>query len=215
MLIDLIQSATKKHSGGITAMLLPLGPFGLFFFGILDSLPLPIFAGSDILIAIFAASHRNSWYVYAAVVTAGSLIGAYVTFKLARRAGLAYLHSKFGSGRVPIILKLFAKWETGALVVATAFPFFPASVFFAAAGASNYRMRKYLTVVVLCRALRYSFIAILADHYGNQVIHVLRHPAQYWDWSLLFIAIIAVVVAIGVVINKRIAATPSGLSRRI
>jgi membrane protein YqaA with SNARE-associated domain len=77
-------------------MLLPLGAFGLFFLGILDSLPLPIFAGSDILIAIRAASHRNSWYEYAAVATAGSMIGAYVTFKLARRAGPAYLHSKFG-----------------------------------------------------------------------------------------------------------------------
>jgi hypothetical protein len=57
--------------------------------------------------------------------------------------------------------------------------------------------------------LRYSFLAILADHYGRQVIHVLRHPAQYWDWLLLFVAIIAGVVAIGVVINKRVVATPS------
>ena len=190
-------------------MLLPLGAFGLFFFGILDSLPLPIFAGSDILIAILAASHRNSWYEYAAVATAGSLIGAYVTFKLARRAGLAYLHSKFGSGRVPIILKLFARWETGALVVATAIPFFPASVFFAAAGASNYRIRKYFTVVVLCRVLRYSFLAILANLYGNEVIHVLRHPAQYWVWLLLVVAIVAGVAAIGVVVSKRIVPTPA------
>lgn len=208
MLIYLIEFATDKHSGGITAMLLPLGSFGLFFFGILDSMPLPIFAGSDILIAILAASHRNSWYEYAAVATAGSLIGAYVTFKLARRAGLAYLHSKFGGGRAPIILKLFARWETGALVVATAIPFFPASVFFAAAGALNYRMRKYFTVVVLCRALRYSFLAVFADHYGNQVIYVLRHPAQYWVWLSLVISIIAGVAAIGVVINKRVAAAP-------
>ena len=161
MLIVLIQSAPEKHIGGISAMLLPLGAFGLFFFGILDSLPLPIIAGSDILISILAGSHRNSWYEYAAVATAGSLIGAYVTFKLARRAGLAYLHSKFGSGRVPIILKLFAKWETEALVVATAIPFFPASVFFAAAGASNYHMRKYFTVgseplVVQSRLARHS-----------------------------------------------------------
>jgi len=209
MLIALIQSATKKQIGGFTAMLLPLGAFGLFFFGILDSLPLPIFAGSDILIAILAASHRNSWYEYAAVATAGSLIGAYVTFQLARRAGLAYLHSKFGSGRVPIILKLFARWETGALVIATAIPFFPASVFFAAAGASNYRMRKYFTVVVPCRTLRYSFLAILADHYGNQFIYVLRHPAQYWVWLLLVVAILAGVFAIGIVISKRIATVPA------
>jgi membrane protein YqaA with SNARE-associated domain len=209
MLVALIQSATVKHIGGISAMLLPLGAFGLFFFGILDSLPLPIIAGSDILISILAGSHRNSWCEYAAVATAGSLIGAYVTFKLARRAGLAYLHGRLGSGRLPIILKLYARWETGALVVATAIPFFPASVFFAAAGASNYRIRKYFTVVVLCRVLRYSFLAILANLYGNEVIHVLRHPAQYWVWLLLVVAIVAGVAAIGVVVSKRIVPTPA------
>jgi hypothetical protein len=86
----------------------------LFFFGILDSLPLPIFAGSDILIAILAASHHNPWYLYPAIAMSGSLIGAYVTLRLARRAGITYLHSKFGSGRVPIILKFFERWDTGA-----------------------------------------------------------------------------------------------------
>lgn len=202
MLINLIQSGTKSRSVSITATLFHLGGFGLFFFGILDSLPLPIFAGSDILIAILAASHRSPWYEFAVIATAGSLIGAYITFRLARRAGLAYLHSKFGSGRVPIILRLFERWDTGALVIATVFPFFPASVFFAAAGASNYRMRKYFTIILLCRALRYSFLAVLADHYGSRFTHLIQHPDQYRGWLLLAAAIIAGAVASVIIINK-------------
>jgi membrane protein YqaA with SNARE-associated domain len=49
---------------------------GLFFLAILDSSPIPTFGGPDILIAILAATHRNPWYEYAAVATAGSVIGA-------------------------------------------------------------------------------------------------------------------------------------------
>jgi membrane protein YqaA with SNARE-associated domain len=205
----LLQFAGKPRDGGFNTTLLHLGAFGLFFFGILDSLPLPIFAGSDILTAILAAGHHDPWYEYAAVATAGALIGAYVTLRLARRAGIAYLHSKFGSNRVPSILRLFERWGTGALVVSTAVPFLPASIFFAAAGASGYPTRKYFTIVLFCRALRYSFIAILADHYGHQFIRVFRHPAQYWGWLLFSAAIIAGAVAIGVVINKRLETPPS------
>ncbi len=117
-----------------------LGAAGLFFLAILDSTPLPTFGGPDILMAILAASHRNPWYEYAAVATAGSLIGAYITFRLARKAGAAYLNSKFGQGRVSMFLKLFRRSGTGALVASTAIPLpFPTSMVFAAAGASDYR----------------------------------------------------------------------------
>lgn len=187
-----------------------LGVSGLFFWAILDSLPLPIFGCSDILTAILAASHHHPWYEYAAVATAGSLIGAFITFRLARRAGLAYLHNKFGSGRVPTILRLFERWGTGALAVSTAVPFpFPTSVFYAAAGASSYHIGKYLGVVGVCRAVRYSLLAILADHYGRHFIRVVRHPAQYWGWLLLFAAIVTGLVATGVVINRRLETTSS------
>lgn len=41
-----------------------LGAFGLFFRAILDSLPLPIFGGSDILTAILAAILLTSSSVF-------------------------------------------------------------------------------------------------------------------------------------------------------
>jgi membrane protein YqaA with SNARE-associated domain len=187
-----------------------LGAAGLFFLAILDSTPLPTFGGPDILIAILAGSHRNPWYEYAAVATAGSVIGAYITFRIARKAGAAYLNSKFGQGKVSTFLKLFQKSGTGTLIASTAVPIpFPTSMVFAAAGASDYPAGKYVPIVAACRAARYSAIAIVADLYGRHFIRVIRHPVQYWGWLLLFAAITFGLIAGGILINKRFAAAPA------
>ena len=188
-------------------MFLHLGALGLFFVAIIDSSPLPTFGGPDILTAILAGQQRNPWYEYAAFATAGSVVGAYLTFRIARKAGAAYLHSKFGSRRVDSMLQLFKKWGTGALVASTAIPFpFPTSLFFASAGASNYRVGKFLTVVTVCRGARYTLIAVIADHYGRHFVRVLRHPVQYWGWLLVFAAIILAVIMAGIVVNRRLEA---------
>ncbi len=211
MLADFLQSAAhvaRKRGGTLTNSLLHLGAFGLFSLAVVDSLPLPTFGGPDILTAILAASHHGPWYEYAIAATAGSMIGAFITFRLARRAGPAYLHKSFGSGRVPAFLRLFKRWETGALAASAAVPFpTPTSFFFAAAGASNYSRRKFLIVVALCRAARYSLIAILADHYGHHFVRAVRHPGQYWGWLLLFAALVGAATVSAIVIKRRLEST--------
>lgn len=206
MFIELLQAATKKHRAtGFASYLRHLGTFGLFSLAILDSLPFPTFGGPDILIAILAARHRDPWYVYAFAATAGSLIGAAITFRLARLAGLEYLNKHFGSGRVPRLLKLFDRWGTGALAISTAVPFpTPTSFLFAAAGASEYPAKRFFLVVGLCRAARYSLIAVLAERYGRHFVRAVQNPSQYWGWLLLFTVLIAGIVAGGVLINKRL-----------
>ena len=213
MLNVLIQSATPSRGHGITSVLGHLGALGLFFVAIIDSSPLPTFGGPDILTAILAGRQTNPWYEFAAVATAGSVIGAYFTFRIARRAGSAYLHSRFGSHKVDAMLQFFQKWGTGALVASTAIPFpFPTSLLFAAAGASKYSVARFLTVVTICRAARYTLVAIIADHYGRHFVRVLRHPVQYWGWLLLFAAIILSVILAGIAINRRFAATTAAAS---
>ena len=155
-----------------------LGAAGLFFLAILDSTPLPTFGGPDILIAILAGSHRNPWYEYAAVATAGSLIGAYITFRLARKAGAAYLNSKFGQGSVSAFLKLFQKmghrrpwWPPPPFLFRS-----PPAWFSRQRARPTITLGKYLPIVAVCRAARYSAIAIVADLYGRHFIRV--HPAS-------------------------------------
>ena len=211
MLNVLLQSLRPPRARTLTSIFRHLGALGLFFLAILDSTPLPTLGGPDILMAILAASHRNPWYEYTAVATAGSVVGAYLTFRIARTAGSAYMNSKFGAGKVSTGLKLFEKWGTGALAASTAVPFpFPTSMFFAAAGVSRYPVARYLAIVSVGRAVRYSIIAIVADLYGRHFIRVLRHPTQYWGWLLLFAVLTAAMIAAGILINKRLAAASAG-----
>jgi membrane protein YqaA with SNARE-associated domain len=199
--------AGRRRSTSTLSIFRHLGALGLFALAILDSTPLPTFGGPDILLVILVVTRRDPWYEYAFAATAGSLIGAYITFKLARRAGRAYLDSKFGHRKLPKLLQLFDRWSTGALVASTAIPFpFPTSVFFAAAGASNrYSLQKYLAVVGMSRAFRYSVVAIISKLYGRHVIRVFRHPAQYWGWFMLLALMFFGFVVSGIVFNRRMA----------
>lgn len=216
MLNIFIQDARPHRGHGLTAMFRHSGALGLFLLAILDSSPLPTFGGTDILTAILAASHRNPWYEYAAVATAGSVIGAYLTFRIARQAGLAYLHSRFGNLKLDSVLDFFHRRGTSALAVSTAVPLpFPTSVFFAAAGASNYNLGKFLTVVTICRGTRYAVIAIIASDYGRQFIHALRHPGRYWEWLVWFVAILFSLILAEIALSRRWARSrerPSRLS---
>jgi len=207
MLNVLLQNVNRGHS--ILPTFRHLGAFGLFALTILDSTPVPTFAGPDILLAILVSARLDPWYEYAAVATIGSTIGAYITFRLARKAGEAYLESKFGHARVPAFLRIFKNWGTGTLVASSAIPFpFPTSLVFAAAGASEYRLGKYLAVVAISRGARYAVIGVIADLFGRHFVRMFQHPTQYWGWFLVFTAAILILIGAGVLINKRLLASP-------
>jgi membrane protein YqaA with SNARE-associated domain len=210
-LLSLLAPAPRRRSTqSFATTLRHLGALGLFFLAILDSSPIPTFGGPDILTAILSASHRNPWYEYAAMATSGSVIGAYITFSLARHAGSAFLDRKFKKGKVSKILNLFKKWGTGTLAASAAIPIpTPTSMFFAAAGASDYPLGKFLAVVAISRAVRYSSIAVVADLYGRHFIRVLRHPTQYWGWLFLFVTITIALVAGGILLNRRLESAPA------
>jgi len=200
----------RPRARTLTSTLMHLGAVGLFFLAILDSSPLPTFGGLDILTAVLAASRRNPWYEYGATATAGSVLGAFLTYRVAHKAGSAYLERKFKKGTVSKFLNLFKRWGTGTLVASTAIPFpTPTSMFFAAAGASDYPLPKFLIVVTLCRAVRYFGIAFIAETYGRGLIRVLRHPLEHWGWLVLAIAMIAVSVTGGILISRRLESAPA------
>ena len=210
MLKLLIQRPRRRNSPSLLTTLRHLGAAGLFFLAILDSSPIPSFAGPDILTAILAASHRPLWYEYAASATAGSVFGAYITFRLAHKAGSAYLESKFKKSRVSKFLNLFKRWGTGTLIASSAIPLpSPTSMFFAAAGASDYPKGKFLTIVGLSRALRYFGIAYIAGHYGRHFLRVLRHPMQHWGWLLLFVGLTGALIVGGILVNRRLETAPA------
>jgi membrane protein YqaA with SNARE-associated domain len=187
-----------------TSVLGHLGGLGLFFVAMLDSSPIPTFGGLDILTAVLAGRHAEPWFYYAAIATAGSVIGAYMTFKGARKAGAAYLERKFGKRKVTKLLEQFQHWGTGGLIVSTAVPFpFPTSFFFAAAGVLKYSFGKFIVVVAVCRGVRYATVALVASLYGRHFIRVLRNPGQYYEWLLGIGIALVCGILITVLLRKR------------
>lgn len=204
-MLSLLAPARRPSHPSLLTTLRHLGAAGLFFLAILDSSPLPTFGGPDILTAILAASHRPLWWEYAAAATAGSVVGAYLTFRLARTAGSAYLDKKFKHGKLSKFLKLFQHWATGTLIASTAIPLpTPTSMFFAAAGAGNYPRGRFLAIVTVCRGVRYFAIAYIAGHYGRRFLRVLRHPLDHWGWLLFFVALTCALIVGGVVASRRL-----------
>jgi membrane protein YqaA with SNARE-associated domain len=212
MLNLLFQNAGPNRGRGFLAIFRHLGPLGLFFLTILDSSPIPTFGGPDLLIAILVTTRGDPWWEYALVGMVGSTIGAYFTFRLARKAGDAYLETKFGHSVLFSCMDIFKKWGTGTLVASSAIPFpFPTSMVFAAAGASDFRLSKFLGIVAISRGVRYAAIALIADRYGRDFIGILRHPTRYWGWLLVFAVIILLLIAGGILFNKRLAIRANAL----
>ena len=203
-LTDIVKPAARNRQG-IAALVRHLGGFGLFLLAIVDSSPIPTFGSLDILTAILAARQREPWYYYAAVATAGSVIGAYLTFRMARKAGLDYVNRKFRKRKVAKLLKYFQRWGTGALVVSTVLPLpFPTSAFFAVAGALDYPLRTFIVVVALGRALRYGAIAAIASYYGRRFVVGLRHLGGHSGWLLAIAAAAVIAITAAIVLRKRL-----------
>jgi len=193
-----------RHRHGIGAVVRHLGGFGLFLFAIVDGSPIPAFGGLDILTAILAARQREPWYYYATIATAGSIIGAYITFRMARKAGLEYLNRRVGIREVAKIQKYFEKWGTGALVVCTVVPApLPTSTFFGIAGVLDYPFQRFMLIVAVGRALRYGVEAAVASYYGRRFVVTLRHLGRHPGWLLAIAATVVIAVSAAIVLSKR------------
>jgi membrane protein DedA with SNARE-associated domain len=108
------------------------------------------------------------------------------------------------------VIALFSKWGTGTLVASTAIPFpFPTSLVFATAGASEYPLGRYLSVVAISRGVRYGCLALLVERFGRHLVRVVAHPTQYWGWFLLFSAVVLVLIGGGILVNRRLLNAPA------
>lgn len=205
-LASLLWQAARRRapaSRSWQSTLIHLGGLGLFALAILDGSPLPTFGGLDLVTTILAARHREPWYYYALIATVGGVIGSFITYSIAHKAGEAYLTRKFGERQVRRILEIVRQWGGSTLIAATLLPPpFPATIVFAAAGTLDYPRRRYLATVALGRAIRYGVLAWAADHYGRHFVQMVRHPERYVGWIVLIGGIIVVMVA-SVVLMQR------------
>jgi len=181
-----------------------LGGLGFIPLGLLDSSVIPLPGSMDVLTIVLSARKRELWFYYAFMATIGSVIGGFVTYRLARKGGKETLERKFPARTLAKVYKIFARWSFGGIAfVALLPPPAPMVAIVFAAGAMQYSVKKFLVALTLGRLVRYSLLAFLAARYGRQMLTVISkhgHPVLFAVIGLIAAAMVALLF---VVVTKR------------
>jgi membrane protein YqaA with SNARE-associated domain len=178
--------------------LLHLGGFGLLIFGALDSSFLVMPLGNDLLMVALTARHKARLPYYAAMATAGSVIGCLIMDLIARTGGEQGLEKALGSKRTEYVKKKVRKNAGWALAVASLMPPpFPFTPFVAGAAALQYPRKKLLGVVAGARFVRFSIDGLLAVLFGTRILRWAQTPVFIYAMiGLIVISIAASAISI-------------------
>ena len=180
----IILLASKK-----TAMrwLIHLGGPGLILLGIADNSLIPLPGSTDVVTILLAAHRREPWFYYAIMATAGSLIGGYLTYRMARKGGKETLEKRFSQKKVKKVYAIFERWGFASVAIPAMLPPpFPIVPMLLAAGAMQYPTKKFLTALAVGRGVSKNILAYWGFHYCRDIV---RFFEQYY-WPVL-IALVA------------------------
>ena len=168
-----------------------LGALGFIPLGLLDSSVIPLPGSMDVLTLVLSARTPDLWLYYGLMATIGSVLGGFLTYRLARKGGRETLERKFPARTLEKVYSIFRRWGFAAIaIVALLPPPAPMVAFMLAAGAMQYSVKKFLFALTLGRIVRYSLLAFLAARYGRHVLTIILqhgHP--------VVIAVIALIAA--------------------
>lgn len=176
------------------ASLLRLGGFGLILLGLADNSVVPLPGSMDVFTIWLAASHRERWFFYAIMATAGAVLGGYITYALAKKGGKETLERKLTKKRFDKILKKFeSKGFVTVLVSAMLPPPFPIVPVLLAAGALQYPRKSFLAALALGRGIRFLVVAGMGAIYGDAIVSFF---SKYYEPALLTLIGLAVIAGI-------------------
>jgi membrane protein YqaA with SNARE-associated domain len=156
-----------------------LGGPGLFLLGILDSSFLFAPLGNDLLgVAMTARAGKvGPMLYYAAMSTAGSVLGCLLVDVIFRKAGEKGLEKHLSKKRLAYVKRKVEKNAAWALIVASmAPPPFPFTPFVMAASALQYSRCKLLIITGVARLVRFTAIGVLALLFGSRILAWAKNP---------------------------------------
>jgi membrane protein YqaA with SNARE-associated domain len=167
--------------------------WGTFLMGALDSSMLFFLPfGIDALVIYLAARHEDTFWLYAVLATAGSVVGAAFTFWIGRKAGEAGLKRLVSERRLERLRCRVRDGGAIALAVPALLPPpFPLTPFILTCGALAVSPLYFFTTFAGVRLLRFGAEATLAHVYGPGILGVLQSET-FQSIVMGFIAVAAV-----------------------
>jgi membrane protein YqaA with SNARE-associated domain len=157
-----------------------LGGVGLFVIAALDSSFLSFPQVNDLLIIYLSTSYPERMPYYAGMTTAGSLLGCFMLYGVARKGGEVFLRKRFSAERVDRGMALYQRFGLLAVVVPSLLPPpTPFKIFVLMAGAAAVSPWRFGVAIVIGRGLRYFGQGYLAVRYGERAVEMVKaHGAE-------------------------------------
>ncbi len=187
---------------------------GVFLLAALDStffFTLPL--GIDAVIVILAARRGVYFWVTPALATAGSLLGAALTYWTGRKAGEKGLE-RFASG--PWLARVRQRLKGSAVTLAALDlipPPFPFIAFVLGAGAAKADRRKFFVTLALCRMLRFGVEALLGLKYGRHALQWVE--SETVDRVVTVIVLLAIAAGVMSLLKLRHTSSPASRSAHL
>jgi membrane protein YqaA with SNARE-associated domain len=159
------------------AIFIRLGGFGLLILGVLDSSFLFTPFGNDLLMVALTAREHRMLPVFAAMATAGSVLGCWLLDRIARKGGEEGLERIVSRRQLEFVKQQVRKSAGWALAFASVMPPpFPFTPVVAAAAAFQYPTKKLLAVIAVFRFIRFSIVGLLAIAFGQGILDLAKSP---------------------------------------
>jgi membrane protein YqaA with SNARE-associated domain len=177
-------------------VLLFASPAGVIVLAALDStlfFSLPF--GIDAAVILLAARLRDFWWIVPLIATAGSVVGAALTFWMGVKIGEQGLERWVAPRRLAQVrARVRAKGAVALAVLDLIPPPFPFTPFVLAAGALDVKSRLFFGTLVACRLLRFGLEAALARMYGRRILTWLDSDLFHNIMSIFILLAVALTV---------------------
>ena len=202
--LQIVAALAPAAEQSVKVWIYQLGGLGFIPLGLLDNSVIPVPGSMDLLTIFLCARREQLWLYYALMATAGSVIGGYATYRLARRGGKAPFVRKIPSHSMERVKQIFERWGFGAIAIPALLPPpVPIVPFLFVAGAIQYPHKKILSALALGRGTRDTLVAFLSGRPGRRgfaFLSQLPHPVL---WTILGLTAVAAVLLLLFVFRKR------------
>lgn len=167
-----------------------LGGIGLILLAQLDNSVIPTPGGLDVFTILLSSGRHDLWWYYAFMATLGSVIGAYVTYRIGAKGGEEMLEKRIGKQRAEKVYKRVESAGFSTVLIGVLIPPpFPVSPVLLAAGALKYPTKKFLSAIAIGRAVRFVVDALLGVYFGRAIIRFFAHYYKPALYSLLVLLV--------------------------
>lgn len=146
----------------------------MIFVGVLDSSLLSLPEVNDYITIARVANNPIEVYYFPLFPAVGSVIGCLILYRIARRSE-EFINRRFHPRHLDRVKEIYRKWGAFALVIPALLPPpMPFKIFVVAAGALEYPVARFATVIMIARTVRYYVWGLLAFFFRDEVLQFLR-----------------------------------------